>query len=144
MPTAFLLFILVFTFIMSIACGDEVGKEDPFAKEEEMEVYNVQGPEWMRKSRPPPTVRKNAVYVENLGDRFLRFQYWNPADAKWVIVDILPGKNLTIACPQCDKQVKVSFHDGRNARTAALSLGESYVLYWTIDRWDVGPWPGPR
>jgi hypothetical protein len=142
MPTAFLVFIVVFAFIMSNACGAEFqgGPEDYVP-----DVRQVQQPEGMRKSRPPPPVQKNAVYVENFGDTFLRFQYWNPADEKWVTVELLPGKNLTIACPQCDKHVTVSFHDGTNARTAALNLGAPYALYWTTDRWDVGPWHGrPR
>jgi hypothetical protein len=96
-----------------------------------------QNPEGL--SAPAPDVPGNAVILVNFGNSTARLQYWNPTDKNWTPVEIPTRGRITIQCEKCDKQIKASFHDGHDAQTAVLDLGEAYGWYWKGDtqRWAI-------
>jgi hypothetical protein len=132
MRAAFLALILFFAFHVSSplsAALAQIGGRDRFIAQEPDE-----------RLRPLPPVESNEVYVENLGDKSLRFQYWNPADDKWVMVELASGKNLTLSCPKCRNVISLSFHDGVSASRTTLNLGSRYSWRWDSNRWAIGPY----
>jgi hypothetical protein len=89
---------------------------------------------------PAPKVESEAVAFANFGDAVLKFQYWNAADSKWVVVELPFRGRVTLPCPKCGKEIKLSFHDGQRAQTTSLPMGAAYAWYWSGNQWNVGPY----
>jgi hypothetical protein len=92
--------------------------------------------------RPKPTCLaaqlplKSAV-ICNFGTVALSVSYWD-GESTWQTVAISSGRQGIVTCDKCERQIDLSFHDGRATRQIALAIGSAYELYWAASgSWDI-------
>lgn len=140
MRTSLLALFLVSAAHPAFACCQISDGDEKWLMAQQRPQQFLQGPiaQTPEEEPPLPSVESDAVFVANFGNSIARLQYWNPADSKWVTVEIPTGGSITIRCQKCDKKIKISWHDGSNENAMDLSLGEPYAWWWAGFRWDIG------
>lgn len=90
-------------------------------------------------SSAPPSVGGSSVVLINQGDQSLNFAF-RPADGKWAVYSVGPGKSTTLSCDHCTvPYFEFSITTEGHQVNYRLMPAESYLLYWNRDqhRWDL-------
>jgi hypothetical protein len=74
------------------------------------------------------------VNISNIGTAALNISY---LDGVWKAIQIPSGQYLSLPCE--DTGLSISFNDGAETKSTALSRGTNYALYWNAgtNRWAI-------
>jgi hypothetical protein len=90
-------------------------------------------------SSQPPSVAGSSVVLINQGDQSLNFAF-RPADGKWAIYSVGPGKSTTLSCDHCTvPYFEFSITTEGQQVNYRLMPAQTYLLQWNRDqhRWDL-------